>query len=293
MRSIFTLIASTSCALVLTSASLATEMPESLTHPISLVELNGSWFGINGDPNNSLGSETRVDTWRKFLQNNALLSDVMVFEEIVDLDLLQNSVLDNQYKCQSYTRPNPKYQHVVICVKPEYRFDIAEGSTSYVIEQVDVNGALRPAVHGILKTQDGTRIAHLFGVHLKANGDKSAVRLQQTQIIANYIKSEKIHDPVIIMGDFNTFGTDPADMENQFKVDGLIELNTPEPYTWASVHENFPAAKLDRVWISNTLAPRVLSAHVVGPCNSTDRAQLTTYNDTVSDHCPTKVVIAP
>ena len=296
MRSIITLFASISCVVACNAvspadASMASDSAE-LIQSVSFTEFNGSWFGLNGDPNNSSGNEQRVPEWRKFLQNNTLLSDVLIFEEIVDINLLTSSVLNDKYTCQTFTRSNPKIQHVVICVKPQLRLDVADDANSYALEQVDVTGTLRPAVHGILKTQDGRRLAHIFGVHLKANSDMSATRLKQTQIIADYIKNQKAHDPVIIMGDFNTFGTDPASMENQFKVDNLVELSLPEPYTWASVTENFPPAKLDRVWLSDALVSHVSYAHVIGPCSSGDTSAIASYNNKVSDHCPTKMVIS-
>ena len=290
MRSSLKLLFSTIC---LTSMLFASSVFGQAARPFSITEFNASWFGLNGDPNNELGNEPRVNDLKEFLQKNSLFTDVMVFEEIVDIGLLKSAILNNSYDCQSYERDDPKSQHIVICVKPEFRFDMAENASSYVIEEVDLSGNLRPAVHGILKTQDGTRLAHIFGVHLKANSEKSAMRLKQTQFIADYLKREPSVDPVIIVGDFNTFGTDPVDMEKQFGTAGLLELDLPELYTWASVREHFPPAKLDRVWISNTLVPKIKSAHVVGPCNSPDKKLLAVYNATISDHCPTTILITP
>lgn len=209
----------------------------------------------------------------------------MVFEEIVDVKLLATKVLDSKYNCVTYSRNNPKHQHVVICVLPDYHLK-TDDSGNFSLEDVDLNHRLRPATHGILVAPDGSRL-HIFGVHLKANTDQSVVRLKQTQILADYMKGLK--DPILVIGDFNTFGTDVQKMSAQFQ--GLTEVVTPEKYTWASTEENYPPAKLDRTWISKSLSAKVTYVHVLGPCNSNDDNALAMYNKGVSDHCPTKIIL--
>ena len=258
---------------------------------LSFAELNLDWFGVNGEIKNPMGSETRVPSIRKYLQENKLLSDVMVFEEILDLDLLQDGVLDGQYTCHTYQRPNPRHQHVVICHTLDYILDVADDAEDYALESVDVNGYLRPAVHGILKNKDGTRLVHIFGVHLKANADKSAVRLEQVKNLADYIKQEKGQDPVVVLGDFNTFNADEANMDKIFRKDAMNEVDFPEPYTWASTTEKFDPAKFDRVWLSKSWLTSVQGGDIKGPCSSGDAKLIENYNQQVSDHCATTFTV--
>jgi endonuclease/exonuclease/phosphatase family metal-dependent hydrolase len=254
---------------------------------LSFTEINLAWFGLNGDLKNKLGSETRVATVRSFLQTNKLLTDVMVFAEIVDIPLLEKKVLGNQYQCQSYKNSNPKHQYVVICHTRDYRLDIADDADNYALDSLNLDGRLRPAVHGILKNKEGKRMAHIFGVHLKANPNKSDVRMEQVQNLVQYLHEETDNDPVVVMGDFNTFDSDAEVMSNSFEEAGLVELEFAEPYTWASAFENYQPAKFDRVWLSREWVTNVSNDHIKGPCSSGDNKLIAKYNKEVSDHCPT------
>lgn len=247
---------------------------------ISITNLNIEWFGSNEN-------EIRSQTIYNFLDVNNLFSDIMVFQEIVNFDLL-NSDIAIGYDCQTYENPNPKHQHIVICVKPQYHFDME------ILSQVNMNGRLRPAIHGII-SEGNQKLIHIFGVHLKAgsSSDMSKIRLEQIKIIENYIQKKKINDPIIIIGDFNTYGSDSAEMGKQFKSIGIKEVITPEEYSWASMTDRFvkfPFAKLDRVWVNNFVTETI--AHIVGPCNDSTADQISIYNKEVSDHCPVKVTIS-
>lgn len=258
---------------------------------LSLSEINLNWFGLNGSPNNALGSETRTASIRQFFLANHLLTDVMVFEEIVDLKLLQSSVLNNEYACHTYDRADPKHQHVVICHTAKFRLDPADGSSGYELATVDVTGHLRPAVHGILKTLDGTRVAHIVGVHLKAKPDQSPLRTKQVQALETYLTHLSSVEPVVVMGDFNTYASDPENFNRTFSGASLQQLESPEPFTWASSTENFAPAKFDRVWITSSLQRQVTYDEVLGPCSSGNASAISTYNKAVSDHCPVRIVL--
>jgi endonuclease/exonuclease/phosphatase family metal-dependent hydrolase len=255
--------------------------------PLTFTEVNLNWFGLDGSPDNNAGDETRVDSIRQYLQDQGLMADVMAFEEIVDLDMLKSGILDDAYSCASYDRDDPKHQHVVICVRQGLTFAPADGADGYALESVDVNGHLRPAVHGIVEDAAGRRLAHVFAVHLKAMPDKSDVRLQQVQALGDYLANRRAGgEPVVILGDWNTYASDPENFQKVLGPNGLRLAEEPEPYTWASVTENFPPAKFDRVWMSDALAGKVASLHVIGPCSSGDKTEIGDYNTDVSDHCP-------
>ncbi len=251
---------------------------------LTFSEINLNWFG-------KTATEARAPTIRKFLRDQGLMADVMVFEEIVNLPLLERGVLDNSYDCHSYERADAMHQHVVMCNKTKYKLEAVEGAGGFALETVDVTGHLRPAVHGILTTADGRHLAHVFGVHLKAMPNFSTVRLQQIGKIASYLSAGPAREPVILLGDFNTFANDPADIDRALAPLGIQQLALPEPFTWASATENFPPAKFDRVWVSRELAAHVTTAKVVGPCSSGDQGVIGTYNNAVSDHCAVSLAV--
>lgn len=250
---------------------------------LTITEANLNWFGNRG--------ETRAPTIKSFFQQEELMADVMAFEEIVDINLLKRGVLAERYDCHSYDR-NGNHQFVVICNKKGLRFEPADGN-GFALEAVDVTGHLRPAVHGILKTAAGRRLAHVFAVHLKAMPEFSEVRMSQVGKLVDYLAAAAKSDPVILLGDFNTFADDPERMDAAFAAIGLEQLELPEAYTWASATESYPPAKFDRVWMSPSLLRKVQDKRVVGPCNDADQATLKKYNKEVSDHCPVALRMEP
>jgi endonuclease/exonuclease/phosphatase family metal-dependent hydrolase len=268
---------------VLSFCAAAASGSEDGARNLSLTEINLNWFGLNGSPFED--RETRAATIKQFLKTNKLMADVMVFVEIVDLEMLQDSVLGTGYKCQSYARKDPRHQYVAICHLLKYRFDLASGHKTYALEEVDVTGRLRPAVHGVLKTKSGEAIAHIFGVHLKAMPDQSAVRLQQTKAVSQYLSSRTEKAPVIIVGDVNTFGNDADRMSTIFSKNDLVEAVSDDEFTWAKADGSYEPAKFDRVWVSSEIEDKIVSNEVVGPCNDASQKELAQYNSSVSDHC--------
>jgi hypothetical protein len=249
----------------------------------SLTEINLKWFGLNGSPFED--RETRAASIKQFFKTKKLFADVMVFVEIVDLELLQTAVLGSDYKCQSYTRKDPRHQFVAICHLLKYRFDLASGQKSYALEAVDVTGRLRPAVHGVLKTKAGEAIAHIFGLHLKAMPDQSALRLQQTKAVSQYLAGRGEETPVIVIGDVNTYANDADKMSTILGKNDLVEAVSDGDYTWADAEGPYEPAKFDRVWVSSEIEGKIVSNQVVGPCNDASEKELALYNTSVSDHC--------
>lgn len=251
--------------------------------PVTVSAINLRWFGLN--------AETRSQSIKQYFSDQRLLADVMVFEEIVDVPMLQRDILGSGYTCRSYDGVSANHQHVVVCHRSTLRLDMAEGETNYALESVNTSGRLRPAVHGILKNSRGERLLHIFGVHLKAMSDSSSVRLTQVQRLADYMANAR--DPVLVIGDFNTFNADPDKMDEIFSTVGMSQVDMAEPFTWASASEDYPPAKFDRVWVSDRLLPRVADERVVGPCSSNDDAAIGAYNAKVSDHCGLRLTLMP
>jgi endonuclease/exonuclease/phosphatase family metal-dependent hydrolase len=260
---------------------------------LSLAQFNLRWFGSkehNTSQNKAASNESRIQTIRKHMTDSGLMADVLAFEEIVDVKLLSDVLLEKRYNCYSYNHKDPEHQHVVVCVKPHLKFEKAPGSKSYTLDEVDLNGELRPAVHGIVKTSGGKAVMHLFAVHLKSAPDFSSTRLRQMEVISKYIKRDGEILPVTIVGDFNTYGDDPENFSRILAGSQMEEVPSPEKFSWATTHESYEPAKFDRAWITGTLADKVSFHHIIGPCNQSDRRTLQRYNDTVSDHCAVKTV---
>ena len=274
----------------------ARSLPQ-VNEALSLTQINLRWFGNENmaetsQSKDNIATESRVKSIRQHLAEQKLLSDVMVFEEIVDVNLLTEGVLENKYRCHSYSRSDENHQYVVVCVKSHFRFDRAPGEKSYALEAVDVSGGLRPAVHGIVKNQAGESILHVFAVHLKAAPEYASTRLKQMGIIADYIKFHDSRLPVVIVGDFNTYGDDAERISSLLETSHIEEIPSPEPYSWASSREEFPRSKFDRTWLSSDLVDKVTMQNVLGPCSDADLDVIQDYNRRVSDHCAVKTVVA-
>ncbi len=267
----------------LASPSFATPRQTTLT----VTYFNMEWFGLGGSPSGTTASETRAPTVKKFFDDNALWADVMSFEEIVDLNRLQHDVLQDRYKCQSYVNRDAKHQHVALCYKNAYTLVKAADDDNFTLENVAMTN-LRPAVHGILKNAQGQRLAQFFSVHLKAMPDKGDVRRQQVQMIADYINGRADAEPVVVLGDFNTFDNEPAEFDDIFGSD-LKQVALHEQYTW---REPTRGSKFDRAWVSSEMGTSV-TERVLGACNlpASSAAAISTYNRTISDHCPVNLTL--
>src|SRR4051812_15567335 len=89
-------------SMIVGAPAFGAESSRASASTVTISELNIEWFGTNGGP--AGGRETRGPSLRRHLHDHGLLADVMVFEEVVDLDLLKSEVLANEYECQSYYR---------------------------------------------------------------------------------------------------------------------------------------------------------------------------------------------
>lgn len=250
----------------------------------TVATFNMEWFGLNGSPSNSVGSETRTAADLKQLNDNHMWADVMAFEEIVDVNLLETQIVGSNYRCESYTVADPKHQHVVICVRNGFTLEKAADDDNFALEDVAMT-TLRPAVHGVLKTANGTPLAHIVALHLKANQNQGARRLAQTELLGKYLSTVDPSLPILILGDLNTFGDDVQKMLDSYATHGLnlTEAENDATYTYRTAAY---AQKFDRMFTRGL--ELVSPVRVAGPCNlaADDVAEITAYNHAVSDHCP-------
>ena len=256
---------------------------------ISITTFNIKFYGVNGVFGGQAGSETRDDTIMAHLTKYQIWTDVMIFQEIVDVERLE-AMVGKHYSCKSYDHADKTHQHVVLCHKKTFSFVTASDDDNYALEDVSLDKH-RPAVHGVLVNKDGKRLLHIFGVHLKAQPNFSDIRATQVGIIGNYIKTRADHEPTIILGDFNTFNNDPATFSEIFANDGVDMKPAADTYNF-SYRSGGQGSKLDRIWHSNSLHV-VEQAKVSGPCNDSGRSSqaIKTYNKEVSDHCPVTIKV--
>jgi endonuclease/exonuclease/phosphatase family metal-dependent hydrolase len=94
--------------------------------------------------------------------------------------------------------------------------------------------------------------------------------------------------PVVIAGDFNTYGTDTAEISSRLDAvaEGLERVTLNGNYTWRSTSQG---QTFDHLWVSRGVP--VSNAHVAGPCNSSSRSSISRYNAQVSDHCPVTLTL--
>ena len=256
---------------------------------VSLTTMNIRFYGLNAE-------ENREPELIRYLSDHALWSDVMVFQEIVDVLRLQSKVVGFGYACVSYASDAPGHQHVVVCHKPTLRFEKATDDDDFILENVALGNAMyRPAVHGILRYASGSRIAHLVAVHLKAMPEDGAKRIEQIRMIHDYLAYGRDDAlPAILIGDTNLFDDD-VDAATEILTDdglGLKAVGTPGRYTYRVPERG---QKFDRIWLGDGLAVQG-AARIAGPCNlagPAGEAKIRIYNKTVSDHCAVTVQVVP
>ncbi len=252
---------------------------------------NIRWFGLDGDLHGSLGTESRVDTVRAFLEAEMADRDVLVFQEIVDLDLFTTEVVPD-LDCITYEGFSGKHQHVMVCTSEGYRLVPAADDDDFALEALNT-GSLRPGVHGQLLTASGTPVAHLVAVHLKANELSTDRRLAQAGILFEHVEALRARSglPVITIGDFNTHlavHTGRAEDDESMIDDVLAPLRrVPLPVTFTYQEKDGTRFRLDQAWLSPDI--EVVDVRSPGACDldlTTHADAIAEHFDTLSDHCP-------
>ena len=269
----------------LTSPSSAEETP---AEDISITTFNIKFYGLNGVFGGPAGSESRDSSIKAHLNRFQLWTDVMVFQEIVNVAALK-ALVGTDYLCKTYDHSDKTHQHVVLCHKKKFSFVTASDDDNYALEGVSLD-QYRPAVHGVLINKKGRRLLHIFGVHLKAQPNCSDIREQQIGVIGDYLKARTDSEPTIILGDFNTFHSDPETFSDVFD-DASIDMKQAVNSYKFTYRSGNNGSKLDRIWLSRSLQVSK-PAKVAGPCNEVgSNHAVKTYNKEVSDHCPVTIKI--
>ena len=271
------------------SLSSQSQAEQSPAEDISITTFNIKFYGLNGVFGGPAGSETRDSKIKAHLNRHQLWTDVMVFQEIVDVDALK-TLVGTDYLCKSYEHSDKSHQHVVLCHKKKFTFVPASDDDNFALEAVSMD-KYRPAVHGVLVNKKGRRLVHIFGVHLKAQPNFSDMRLQQMGVVGDYLKSRTDSEPAIILGDFNTYHDDPEKMSEILADDGIDMKQAVNSYNF-TYRSGSNGSKLDRIWHSSALQVSE-PAKVAGPCNEVGGSNqaVKTYNNDVSDHCPVTIKV--
>jgi endonuclease/exonuclease/phosphatase family metal-dependent hydrolase len=176
----------------------------------------------------------------------------------------------------------------MICYSSDYSFVTPPYDDNYIIEDSTVGRRIRPIVHGILEDQNGQSVAYIAAVHLKATPDGAEVRLQQIKVLATYLAKLDRRLPVVILGDFNTFGDDTEVYADEFSKEslGIRNVYNPNAVTFITPRSK---GKFDHIWINRGLseASPIATSEV---CRTSMRAVPTPspvaeYNREISDHC--------
>src|SRR5690606_31441624 len=119
----------------------------------------------------------------------------------------------------------------------------------------------------------GRAVMHVMSVRLKASPDFSRVRLEQAEIISNYLRDRADADtPVVLLGDFNTYGGDVEEMSRTFESAELVNVPTTGAYTWRSRDRG---SKFDHIWMSRSL--QATNIKIAGPCNGVGTGVINRY----------------
>lgn len=286
--------------LVLTAALLSVTA-QAQVKSLKFTTLNIEWYGLGGDINGNPSKEHRDQYLKDFFKKEVTTSDVVAFEEIVDVARLER-LLPDDWTCVSYDSSNPKHQHVVLCTSGAYDFANVEYDDNATIETVSDDNFVRarPAVRvNLIDSKSKKILATVVGVHLKSQDVSSDIRKHQMEMIAADLYQLPKDRPFVIMGDMNTYDLENSDFLTvadkytlekalQAKIGSAKLVDHTEKYTFKNhKHES----QFDHFLINN-FTP-VGAPHVFEVCNNPNSGSkyldLNFYNRNISDHCPTTV----
>lgn len=249
--------------------------------PLSVVTFNIRCFGFNGDYFAVGRSETRLTYLKEFILEQALDSDVIILQEIMDLSLL-NQILPEGYKFYHYAHEYPRHMHLVLCCKEEFDFEDIQTIPGTSLDET----TSRPALYGRL-TKEGQSLAQVIGVHLKSSYEHTENRIKQVKAISKFIEESAIDLPLIIGGDFNSHEKTKTKKERNdisyinevFKPHGLVRVPNSAK-TYVTIHET---AHLDHIWTD-----AIVDELLLYPLPK-ESYLIKQYFNQISDHLPLKV----
>jgi endonuclease/exonuclease/phosphatase family metal-dependent hydrolase len=285
------------CALGLSPSPSA--QAETSSTNLTFTTFNIEWYGLGGSMKGSLQDEHRNDSLKKFIAKELASSDIISFQEVVDVDGVKKNLLPAGWGCESYQHASEKHQHVVLCHRAGLQFNREPSDDNDIIDVVAGNdGHSRPALHLIVSDSSGRPITRVIGVHLKAFPNYAVMRYSQAKKIGMYLQTvADTNLPVVILGDFNTYpaktnGKDDDDALNIQTVLNKYQKGMSE--VKGKFINSYRTAKLgsyfDRIYRSANVSV-VNEASAYSACNSKDVSVIAAYNETISDHCPVSATL--
>lgn len=238
-------------------------------------------FGLGGEYSGRFRDEQRHYDLKNMIHKKLSKSDVMIFQEIVDVESFK-MIIPNNFTLYEYSHDYKRHQRVVIAVKNTHLVLKKE-----IVPHVTIDEKFsRPALH--LKIQlESTLVVNVIGVHLKSGDLHTDTRLQQVRAITDYIKLINSSDPYIIGGDFNTHKIESSDLEfddtkylsDVFKTAGLEHMGNDIP----TFQTNWSKNILDHFWVSKKL---IKDASLEVSSAAKKAVSLDDYYKKISDHVP-------
>jgi exonuclease III len=263
---------------------------------------NINWFGLNGNQNGSLGTETRISFLKNFIEQNLSSSDIIIFQEIVDKNLFMNNLM-KEFRCISYEDTlNINHQFIVACIlNKNYDFVKISGESDYIAESVAVSSDLRPAlVFGVRDKVSSNVLFNIMGVHLKNGLTYGPTRLDQVNEVLNFINASLDENSFLIMGDFNTENpTPPIDedlIDDLFMNNSLKSFSPLVPKSLYTYRNSNYFERYDLAYIESSDESKVSGVSVFSMCTNPQTATYDFfdriyYNSHISDHCPITVSV--
>lgn len=282
----------------LTIATLAYAETNSTT--IRFTTLNIEWFGLGGSIHGSAHSEHRDQSLKKFISEHMLPSDVIAFQEIVDVPRLTR-LLPEGWHCTSYDRStNPTHQYVVLCASASYSFKNVAYDNNNLIDNVAYDpDRTRPAIRvELIENASSKSLVTVVAVHLKASPEDSYKRRRQVHNIGRDLTKSPSAQPIVILGDFNSFqvGNSPLLVDDVETFEKILKSYIPDFKYIKHIHKytfrnaDF-ASQFDQFYVYKGKVKN--PPHVFEVCNnpmqSNDFFGIHYFNHWVSDHCPTYI----
>jgi len=202
---------------------------------LTVTTFNLKWFGLGGAMWNNPEQEFRENLILRFLNEELADTDLYLFTEVVNTDLLAQT-LKSRYECVSYQGKWNRHQHVVLCFD-QSKFRAEKYDEDYIIGEVDLgNGGLRPALQAKVCHKNGSCFLQVIGVHLAA-GPRSEKRIEQfNHIKDNFLKQDQML-PTVLAGDFNSYSKQQSGLEKD-DIDIFEELINTYNRTFKSVNRD-------------------------------------------------------
>lgn len=264
-----------------------------------------STYNIRNFDNDYQAGATNVVELEKIIKS--VKSDVMAFEEVVNLQAFQDVVKRNLtgYQISSSSCGGMGKQNLAVVFNTKtFEFVSQSEDLSYSGAGNSSCGSLRPVLFVTLKQKASGKNYIFAVVHLKAGGDQRAfsqrwVQYKRLENMAIEFKNENL----IILGDFNTTGyniknQDYAKFESFISTAGLRttseNIGCTNYWDGADQDPNYLPSILDHIVVQDKNVSSIesvkLGAHCMkNSCRPALAQDLGVTFEAVSDHCPVQV----